>query len=160
MVDTIESDFNNDKKSECGDTMTMKADKKKERKSLSLVDYILLICLNVLITCIILVVYTKLFVPSLAVVDFDSYLLGVRNLYLSGRISDDDVKKYIDQAVEIIKNEGKGYTVILGGSVILRDKNIKQISLPQLPKEAYDINMTSLFVNPPSGQNSPFPFAR
>ncbi len=103
---------------------------------------ILISCLiNIVITLFILHVYVEKRIPNIAVVDLSGYLVGLRNLYLQGKINQEEAKRKLDEAIAIIQNEGKNKIILSAEVVLGKNNKVKMVQLPQLPQEAYQFDL-------------------
>lgn len=116
----------------------------KRIRTISILDYIILVILCFIISVAVNYFFYNRYVVKVAVVDLDSYVMGLRSLYVTNKISDSEMKQYIDRAVEVIKSESKDTLILLGGSVLSRPSTVKVIKLPELPKEAQQLRLEDL----------------
>ncbi|MFN4245750.1 MAG: hypothetical protein ACK4F9_06350 [Brevinematia bacterium] len=105
-----------------------------------------LIIVNILVSAIVAVlalfVYTHKFAaPRISIVDLSGYLIGLRNLYLQGKITEDEAKKKIDEAVGIIQERAKNRIVLSAEVVLGKNSKVEVINLPQLPASAYNFDI-------------------
>lgn len=72
--------------------------------------------------------YDRFFATKIAVFDYPDFLIRVRNGVISGAISQDQLKNYMELAESKIKSQPRNY-VVLSGDVLLGDgKGAKKIS--------------------------------
>lgn len=105
------------------------------------------IIVNVVVSLLVLFAYHRYFGYEVAIVDLSGYINGLRNLYVSGKINDQELKKKIDEAVALIERESKNRIVFLSEVVLGKNPKVKVISLPQLPPEAYSFNLQEYLKN-------------
>lgn len=83
-----------------------------------------------------LFIYHYFFALKVAVVDLSGYIIGLRNLYLAGKLDDNGLKMKLDEAINIIKSNENKYVILPAEGVLGRNKNVHVINLPSLPPEA------------------------
>lgn len=92
---------------------------------------------SILSSVLSVIVYHYFFAVKIAVIDLSGYLLALKNLYVSQKISDEELKAKVDAFVNVIKqNEGK-YIILNAESVLGRNKNLVVLQTPPLPISAY-----------------------
>lgn len=103
------------------------------RKSVSLIDYVIMILLSFMISFGAIFVYDRFFVPKIAIVDLDAYVNSLKAVYMLGKIKEGDLDRYMDAAINNIKSKKDRYLIILGGVVLSRPRGVEVIPLPEIP---------------------------
>lgn len=105
-----------------------------ENKGISLFTAIII---SVLSSVLSVVIYHYFFAVKIAIIDLSGYLLSLRDLYVSQKISDEELKARVDAFVDVIKqNEGK-YIILNAESVLGRNRNLVVLQPPPLPVDTY-----------------------
>lgn len=92
---------------------------------------------SILSSVLSVIVYHYFFAVKIAVIDLSGYLLALKNLYVSQKISDEELKAKVDAFVNVIKqNEGK-YIILNAESVLGKNRNLVVLQPPSLPANAY-----------------------
>lgn len=92
---------------------------------------------SILSSVLSVIVYHYFFAVKIAVIDLSGYLLALKNLYVSQKISDEELKARVDAFVNVIKqNEGK-YIILNAESVLGKNRNLVVLQPPSLPANAY-----------------------
>jgi len=115
----------------------------KNEKGISFIDYLLICLLCFLVSVISIFIYDRYFVPKIAVVDLEAYVNSLRYLYVTGKLSEKDLDKYMDIAVESIRDKKDRYVIFLGSVVVGRPKNVEYVALPEIPG-AKDLRLEDL----------------
>lgn len=109
-------------------------EKRGENKGVSLFTVFVV---SILSSVLSVIVYHYFFAVKIAVIDLSGYLLALKNLYVSQKISDEELRAKVDAFVNVIKqNEGK-YIILNAESVLGRNKNLVVLQTPPLPISAY-----------------------
>ena len=110
----------------------------KSGEGLSLFTWIKIVLVNLIITTAVIFVYHYKFAPpQMAVVDLKGYLAGLQNLYAEGKITSDEAKRKLNEAIDIIKKESEDSVVLSSDIVFGKNAKIKKVELPRLSDEAY-----------------------
>lgn len=131
-------------------------ERKKEvsKQGLGLFDYLKIVLLNVIMTLGILYVYHTKFVPKLVFADFSFYINGLKNLYVSGKINDAQLRSNLEEAVRLFNEEAKKGKYVFLSDVILNPPD----TIPKVPlkKDIIDAGKPSGIAQsiPPSFQQS------
>lgn len=97
------------------------------------VSYLVTVFISLTSTVLGIFTYHKFFVPKIAVFDLPGYVIGLRNLYLTKQISEEELKKKIDEAIGVVQTYASDYVIFSSDVVLGRNKKVKVIPLPQLP---------------------------
>lgn len=117
-------------KSEVGENFKSRESKSHSPKRGS---YLVTIFISLASTILGIFIYDRFFVPKIAVFDLPGYVIGLRNLYLSKQISDEELRRKIDEAISIVQAHTPNYVVFSSDVVLGRNKKIKVIPTPPLP---------------------------
>ncbi|MEM1672833.1 MAG: hypothetical protein QXT86_12365 [Archaeoglobaceae archaeon] len=115
----------------------------KDKRGMSFIDYILVCLLCLIVSIASVFVYDRFFVPKIAIVDLEAYVNSLRYLYVTGKITEKDLDKYMDVAIRSIQDRKNRYVIILGSVVVGRPKNVEYIALPEIPG-AKDLRLEDL----------------
>jgi hypothetical protein len=63
-------------------------------------------------------IYDRYYAQKIVAFDLKGYIIGLRDMYLAGKINDEDLKKAIDMAYDVIKSQRKNKVVIMGDVVL------------------------------------------
>lgn len=92
----------------------------KEAKKGGLNVKVLLV--NVLVSLMVAVgvvyVYDRYYAQKIVAFDLKGYVIGLRDMYLAGKINDEDLKKAIDMAYDVIRSQRKNKVVIMGDVIL------------------------------------------
>jgi len=107
-------------------------------EGLSFFTWIKIVLVNLVITVGVLAVYHYKFAPpQIAVVDLKGYLAGLQNLYAEGKITSDEAKRRLNEAIDIIQREAHDSVVLSSDVVFGKNAKVKKVELPRLSDEAY-----------------------
>ena len=97
----------------------VKEEVKKEGGSLSLFKVLLI---NVLVSLFVAVsvvyVYDKYYAQKIVAFDLQGYIIGLKEMYIAGKINDEDLKRAIDAAYAVIKSQRKNKVVLMGDVIL------------------------------------------
>lgn len=111
----------------------------KNGEGLSLFTWIKIVLINLAVTIGIIAIYHYRFAPPrIAVVDLKGYLAGLQNLYAKGKITSDEAKRKLNEAIDIIRKESEDSVVLSSDIVFGKNAKVKRVELPRLSDEAYE----------------------
>ncbi len=87
---------------------------KKERH----VNWLQTLLISLLISLASIFVYDRFFVQKIVAVDVKGYIAEQRDLYISGKISEEQLKANIDRMEKVVMSVPKNKVVIMGDAVI------------------------------------------
>ena len=97
----------------------IKEEVKKGGGGLSLFKILLI---NVLVSLLVSVgmvyIYDKYYAQKIVAFDLKGYVIGLRDMYMSGKINDEEVKRAIDAAYLAIRNQRKNKVVLMGDVIL------------------------------------------
>jgi hypothetical protein len=135
-------------KKEKEERQEVKKEEKKEEKriteeggkgGLSLFKVILInVLVSLLVSVGVVYVYDRYYAQKIVAFDLQGYIIGLRDMYMSGKIDDEGLKRAIDAAYAVIKSQRKN-KVVLMGDVILTP--VEKIEYP------VKIEFSSIFPN-------------
>jgi hypothetical protein len=100
----------------------------KREKSLSLIKVLLI---NVLVSLLVAVgvvyVYDRYYAQKIVAFDLRGYMLGLRDMYVAGKINDEGLKQAVEAVYKVIKDQRKN-RVVLMKDVILN--SVEEIGYP------------------------------
>jgi hypothetical protein len=95
-------------------------EKKEARGGSGLSLKVLLV--NVLVSFLVAVgvvyVYDRYYAQKIVAFDLKGYIIGLRDMYLAGKINDEDLKRAIDMAHDVIRSQRKNKVVIMGDVIL------------------------------------------
>lgn len=88
---------------------------------------VLLLCLvmSTAISAGAVFMYDKFFVPKIISIDIKGYLIEQRDLFMAGKIKEEDLVKNMDKLEKIIKDIPKNKIILMGDAVIKNAEVIK-----------------------------------
>ena len=111
---------------------------RKNGEGLSALMWVKIVLVNLIITIAMIFVYHYRFAPpQIAVVDLKGYLAGLQNLYMEGKITSDEAKRRLNEAIDIIRKEARDSVVLSSDIVFGKNAKVKRVELPRLSDEAY-----------------------
>jgi hypothetical protein len=97
----------------------VKEEVKKGREGLSLFKVLLI---NILVSFFVAVgvvyIYDKYYAQKIVAFDLKGYVIGLRDMYVAGKIDDEGLKRAIDAAYVTIKSQRKNKVVLMGDVIL------------------------------------------
>jgi hypothetical protein len=122
----------------------IKEETKREERNLSLFKILLInVLVSLLISVGVLYVYDKYYAQKIVAFDLKGYIIGLRDMYVSGKINDEELKRAIDIAYAVIKNQKKNKVVLMGDVILTPVERIEypvKIEIPSFPSIPPNIN--------------------
>jgi hypothetical protein len=87
---------------------------RKER----LFNWLLTLLISLLISMASILVYDRFFVQKIVAVDVKGYIAEQRDLYISGKINDEQLKENIDKMEKVVTSIPRNKVIIMGDAVI------------------------------------------
>jgi archaellum component FlaF (FlaF/FlaG flagellin family) len=87
-------------------------------------------------------VYDKYYAQKIVAFDLKGYIIGLRDMYLAGKINDEDLKKAIDMAYDVIKSQKKNKVVIMGDVILSPVEVIDYPVRVEFPSFLFNMNGT------------------
>jgi hypothetical protein len=98
-----------------------KTERKKQRSAIQKSIICLVVAVSLASSVLTAVAYQRFFGPKnqeIVAIDIKGYISEQKNLYLTGKLSDDQLKKNLDHLEEFIKSVPKNKVMIMGDAVI------------------------------------------
>lgn len=89
------------------------------------VQWLITLVISLLISLASIFIYDRFFVQKIVAVDVKGYIAEQRDLYLSGKINDEQLKANIDRMEKVVGDIPKNKVVIMGDAVIKNAEVIK-----------------------------------
>ncbi|MEM3986848.1 MAG: hypothetical protein QXR39_08735 [Candidatus Methanomethylicia archaeon] len=121
-------------------------ERKKEvsKQGLGFFDYLKIVLLNMIVTLGVLYIYHMKFVPKLVFADFSFYINGLKNLYVSGKINDAQLRSSLEEAVKLFNEEAKKGKYVFLSDVILNPPD----TIPRIPLKKDIVDAGKVGVQP------------
>jgi hypothetical protein len=92
---------------------------KKRGRGLNLIKVLLInILVSLLISVGVVYVYDKYYAQKIVAFDLKGYIIGLREMYIAGKINDEGLKQAIEAAYVAIKNQRRNKVVLMGDVIL------------------------------------------
>jgi hypothetical protein len=102
------------------------------------------VLVSLLVSFSVIYVYDRYYAQKIVTFDLKGYIVGLRGMYMAGRINDEGLRQAIDAAYMVIKSQKKNKVVLMGDVVLTPveriDYPIKIEANPSIPH--YNMNGT------------------
>ncbi len=106
--------------------------------------FIVFVLISAFINIAGLFIYHQYYATKIVAFDLKGYIVGLRDMYLSGKINDEQLRTAIDLAEKAVLQAGKNKVVLMGDVVLTKD--VEKIAYPvtiTLPQVPYSNNSSS-----------------
>lgn len=81
--------------------------------------------ISIIVSAVSVFLYDKYYVPKIVAIDIKTYITEQRDLFLSGKITEDGLKENIDKLERVVENVPKNKIILMGDAVIRNIEVIK-----------------------------------
>jgi hypothetical protein len=97
----------------------IKEEVKKRDGGLSLFKVLLInVLVSLLVAIGVVYVYDKYYAQKIVAFDLKGYIIGLRDMYVAGKINDEELKRAIDAAYAVIRSQRKNKVVLMGDVIL------------------------------------------
>ncbi len=88
-------------------------------------NWLLTLLISLLMSLASILIYDRFFVQKIVAVDIKGYISEQRDLYISGKINDEQLKANIDKMEKVVTSIPKNKVIIMGDTVIRNAEVVK-----------------------------------
>ncbi len=109
---------------ESADGKTQKAEREKKRRKI-LFRWLSVALVSLTISAATILVYDRYFATRIVAVDIKGFIAAQRDLFVQGKINDEQLKQHIESLERVIENVPANEVVIMGDAVVRNAKIVK-----------------------------------